>query len=803
MSTTDRTSDRQPQNGEHDVAATQPVTPELLAALHEIQQRVLWLATRIIHHANHVRPNPDGSKVGGHQASSASVVSILTALYFHFLEPGDRVAVKPHASPVFHAIQYLMGQLPREYLTTLRSYGGLQAYPSRTKDPDHVDFSTGSVGLGAIAPAFAAVAHRYTSSHFDSVTSRRFIAIIGDAELDEGSVWEAILDEALSGLGNLLWIVDLNRQSLDRVIPGVRAARLKRIFSENNWQVLEAKYGRKLESLFSQPGGSVLRERIDTMSNEEYQALIRLPGAELRARLIQHEGGESAAIASIIHSVPDEELPATLANLGGHDLEELLAVLGHANSEQQRPTVVFAYTIKGWGLPIAGNPLNHSMLLSNEQMDALRAELGIAADNEWDSLDPTTPGGQLCALAARRLYSPTTVQPAVLPASTIPQHLGLTFPGVTSTQEGFGRVLGALADRPELRPRLVTTSPDVSVSTNLAGWINKTGVFTPQTETDYEAGTQRLLRWERGPHGQHIELGISEMNLFMLLGMLGLSAELCGQHLLPIGTVYDPFVCRGLDAFIYGIYSGAKFIIAGTPSGITLAPEGGAHQSTVTPSLGIELPGVHAYEPCFAREVEWILLEGLRECCDRAHGRSTYLRLSTKPIDQALLTPALERLGEVELRRQVLAGGYRLIDWRDADVEDGAAHVVQIAAVGAMLPEAVEAARYLHSEGVGANVLHVTSPRRLFEAWQAAPHHPNAALDWLLPRAERQAPIITVHDAAAHALSWLGGVHGARVTALGVNNWGQSGTRADLYRHYGIGTEAIVQAAFAAADEAL
>ncbi|HEU5089054.1 MAG TPA: 1-deoxy-D-xylulose-5-phosphate synthase N-terminal domain-containing protein, partial [Roseiflexaceae bacterium] len=181
------------------------LSAEHVAVLESIQRRVLWLATAMIHHANNVRPNDDGSKVGGHQASSASMITILTALYFHFLQPGDRVAVKPHASPAFHAIQYLLGQLPRHYLTELRSYGGLQSYPSRTKDPDQVDFSTGSVGLGAVAPAFAALAHRYAKAHFGSVTSRRFFALIGDAELDEGNVWEAILDEALENLDNLIW----------------------------------------------------------------------------------------------------------------------------------------------------------------------------------------------------------------------------------------------------------------------------------------------------------------------------------------------------------------------------------------------------------------------------------------------------------------------------------------------------------------------------------------------------------------------------------------------------------------------
>ncbi|MFZ4664724.1 MAG: 1-deoxy-D-xylulose-5-phosphate synthase N-terminal domain-containing protein, partial [Caldilineaceae bacterium] len=355
------------------------INPETLALLDTIQRRILWLATNIIHHANNVRPNPDGVKVGGHQASSASVVTILTALYFHYLQTGDRVSIKPHASPVFHAVQYLLGQLPREYLTTLRAYKGLQAYPSRTKDPDRVDFSTGSVGLGVVATAFAALAQKYTQAHFGQVTSNRFVALVGDAELDEGNVWEAVLDEALEGLDNLLWIVDLNRQSLDRVIPGIRAARLKRLFEDMGWRVLEAKYGRQLQALFALPDGDLLRQRIDDMDNEEYQALIRLPGAHLRQRL------ESATpeLRTVLQDVTDADLPSVIANLGGHDLVELLTVLDKAAQPCGQPTIIFAYTIKGWGLPIAGHPLNHAMLLTDKQRDQVRDQLGIDPQDEW------------------------------------------------------------------------------------------------------------------------------------------------------------------------------------------------------------------------------------------------------------------------------------------------------------------------------------------------------------------------------------------------------------------------------------
>ncbi|HUG14686.1 MAG TPA: 1-deoxy-D-xylulose-5-phosphate synthase N-terminal domain-containing protein, partial [Thermomicrobiales bacterium] len=364
------------------------LAPEQLDLLDAIQKRVLWLATHIIHHANHNRPSVDGIKVGGHQASSASVVSILTALYFHSLKRGDRVSIKPHASPVFHAIQYLLGQLDERYLTTLREYKGIQAYPSRTKDPDPVDFSTGSVGLGAVAPLFAALGHRYAREHFGEVTSNRFIAVIGDAEMDEGNVWEALFEEALAHVGNVLWIVDLNRQSLDRVIPGIRASQIKQLFVEAGWQVLETKYGSRLREVFARPGGDALRQAIDDMSNEEYQTLIRLDGETLRTRLLDRDNVSKRNLAKAVRDVPDEELPGLLANLGGHDLGDLITAIEEALAPSDRPTVLFAYTIKGWGLPFAGDALNHSALLNPNQLEPVRDALGVAAGEEWARFDP-------------------------------------------------------------------------------------------------------------------------------------------------------------------------------------------------------------------------------------------------------------------------------------------------------------------------------------------------------------------------------------------------------------------------------
>jgi pyruvate dehydrogenase E1 component len=787
------------------------LSPEDLATLEAIERRLLWLSTLIVHHANNVRPNAEKTKVGGHQASSASVVTILTALYFHYLRAGDRVSIKPHASPVFHAAQYLLGNLDRTYLTTLREFGGLQSYPSRTKDPDPVDFSTGSVGLGAVAPVFAALAAEYAGLHFGSVTSDRFIALVGDAELDEGNVWETVAEEAVREISNAIWIIDLNRQSLDRVVPGVRASQLKALFAGAGWKVFEAKYGSRLEAAMAGPDGHALRRRIDEMSNPEYQALIRqADGAELRRRLtdVADRAYRDALIAAVAET-PDTELQGLIANLGGHDLPCLLDVLAKADAESGAPKVIFAYTIKGFGLQMAGDPLNHSQLLTAKQMDELQAAFGVPEEDPWASFPPDSPEGRWIAASVARLSEPATGGDPPVPAAAVPERIDTTHPAMTSTQEALGRTLVRLAEVPVVGERLVTMSPDVATSTHLAGWINKVGVFAAEAEPDFEDGAVRMLRWRPGPEGRHIELGISEMNLFMALGQFGLSYELSGQHLLPIGTVYDPFVCRGLDALIYSLYSGAKMIFAGTPSGVSLSPEGGAHQSTVTPSLGIELPGVVFYEPCFAREVEWVLLDGLRRCCDREHGLSTYLRLSTKPIDQKLLEEPLARFGEPELTRQVLLGGYRIVDRTLAAPELPVADTVQIAVGGIMVPEALEAAALLHAEGVAANVINVTSADRLFDALRTARQDQLADahralnlghLGTLFPREERRSPIVTVQDGASHSLAFLGSVYGVPVVPLGVDQFGQSGSRAALYEAFGIDAKQIVNAALLALE---
>jgi pyruvate dehydrogenase E1 component len=755
------------------------VTAREIEVLDRIQGRVLWLAAWMVHHANHGRPDAEGIKVGGHQASSASLVTILTALYFKALGPGDVVALKAHAAPAFYAIQYLRGRLPAGALGTLRAFGGLQAYPSRRKNPEVVDLSTGSMGLGAVAASFGALTARYLADHGGRRVPERFVVLVGDAELDEGNVWEALLEEALARQDRLLWIVDLNRQSLDRVTPGTRRAQLGGMFRAAGWRVIECRWGARLRALFEVPGGGALRRRLEAMPQAEYQALLRLPPAAVRKALVADGPGGAPVgeVDALLVRLPDEALPGLLADLGGHDLAAVLGALDEAR-DHPGPAVILADTVKGWGLPIAGDPLNHGALMTGAQIEALRDRLGISPGQEWAGFAPVSPEGRWIAGLPPLFRPPRSRAPAV----EIPERVEEAWGGRLSTQEAFGRVLGALARLPA-GDRIVTVSADVAVTTHLAAWINRRGAYFPEARPDFFESLPQPLRWRESPAGQHIELGIAEHNLFLLLGALGLSHELSGQTLLPIGTLYDPFVSRGLDALHHALYAGGRFIVVATPSGVSLAPEGGAHQSVVTPPLGIALPDLRYAEPAFAREVEWWLLDGLRRLA--ARGESLYLRLSTRPVDQSLAPP-----DSPALRDAVLRGGYRLVDGR-AIPGWSPEEAVHLFAMGATVPEAVRAAGQLAAEGVAASVFVVTSPDLLYRGMRER-------RPWLLDLVsaeEEEVPVVSVLDGHSQTLAFLGSALGVPQVPLGVDHFGQSGALGDLYRHYGLDADAIAGAA--------
>jgi pyruvate dehydrogenase E1 component len=485
----------------------------------------------------------------------------------------------------------------------------------------------------------------------------------------------------------------------------------------------------------------------------------------------------------LLADIPDDGVVALVADVGGHDLPSILEAFEEAGRPRSGPCVILADTIKGWGYPFAGDPMNHGALLTPRQLEELRAALGVAPGGEWAGFAPDSAEAALIRRGPAPYAPPARRGDEAL---DVPDALEEAYPAQSSTQEAFGRVLGRLSRLP-VGDRIVTLSADVSVTTHLGGWINRKGVYFPRSKPGFVAEGPQAVQWKESPAGQHVELGIAEHNLFLALGAFGLAAELSGTTLLPIGTLYDPFVTRGLDALYHALYAGGRFIVAATPSGVSLSPEGGAHQSVITPGIGIALPALTYYEPTFAQEVEWILLDALHRLMNRRDAaESLYLRLSTRPIDQSL-APA----PSPGYREAVLRGGYRLVDARAEPGYDPHDDAVHIFATGVMVPEAVEAGRVLRADGIRASVFVVTSPDLLHRDLRTTYQY---VLD-LVGADEEGVPVVSVQDGHSHGLAFLGGALGVPQIPLGVDHFGQSGARRDLYRHYGVDAPAIAAAA--------
>ena len=762
-----------------------------LGVLRALERKTLWLSSWMIHNANHLRPSRDGLKVGGHQASSASCVTLLTALYFDVLRAEDRVAVKPHASPVYHAIEYLLGRQSLEKLQGFRALGGAQSYPSRTKDGGDVDFSTGSVGLGVAVTSFAALVQDYVRLKGllpENRPAGRMVAVVGDAELDEGNVFEAMLEGWKHDVRNLWWVIDYNRQSLDAVVSDRLFNRIDSLFSAMGWRVVTLKYGKKLEAAFAAPDGAALRDWIDACPNSLYSALVFKRGEGWRKHL-EGDLGHLPGIRDFLAAHDDESLHAVMTNLAGHDMETVLEAF-HA-VEDDLPTCFIAYTIKGFGLPFAGHKDNHAGLMNEQQMARFQQAMGVPPGLEWDrfaglELPPDALEGFLAevpfaAEPQRQLVAPPVPVPASLP-----------MPAATrlSTQEGFGRILNDLAGGDsDLAQHIVTCSPDVTVSTNLGGWVNRRGVFDRRERADVFRDEKVISaqRWQMSPQGQHIELGIAEHNLFLLLAALGLSAPLFGARLLPIGTLYDPFINRGLDALNYACYQDARFMVVATPSGITLAPEGGAHQSIGTPLIGLAQAGLASFEPAFVDELA-VLMRWSFAHLQAEEGGSVYLRLSTRPLEQP-------RRPIEPLAAEIVAGGYWLR--RPAPGAE-----LALCYTGAVAPEAIAAHEALLEDIPGAGLLAVTSADRLHAGWLEGLRSGAAShVGRLLAPLAEDAALVTIIDGHPATLSWLGAVAGHRVHPLGVERFGQSGDIPDLYRVYGIDADAIFDAVASACLE--
>jgi pyruvate dehydrogenase E1 component len=773
-------------------------------ALQNLEKKVLWLASWMIHNANHNRENTDGLKVGGHQASCASIATIMTALYFHTLNPNDRVAVKPHGSPIFHAIQYLFGNQTLEKLKNFRGYNGAQSYPSRTKDTDDVDFSTGSVGLGVAITAFSSLVQDYIKARNwnEEPKEGRMVAIVGDAELDEGNIYECLFEGWKHGLRNTWWIIDYNRQSLDGIIKEGLSERIEEIFHAFGWEVVTLKHGRLQQEAFKKPGGDILCNWISDCPNQLYSALM-FQGAKAWKKRLQQDIGKNKNVRALINSYNDEDLEALMANLGGHCLATIIKEF--SKIKHDRPTCFIAYTVKGWGLPLAGHKDNHAGIITQDQIIELRNNNEIREGYEWEAYEGLGKNEQkvrdIIENAPFNTEEKRRYRADYIPINEFPKIAGQTL----STQEGFGKILNEIGrTNTAMAERILTVSPDVTVSTNLGSWVNRKKLFAHTEKPDVfeQENIMSGQKWSFSPEGQHIELGIAESNLFLLLGAAGLSHSLFGQRLLPIGTLYDPFIARGLDSLNYACYQDARFMVVATPSGVTLAPEGGAHQSISTPLIGIAQDGLASFEPAFVDELTIIMKWGFdymqrenkneNESTDwlrEKTGGSVYLRCSTRPIEQPKrdITP--------ELSNNIIDGAY----WMRTP---GPNCELVIAYQGVVAPEAIMATGVLAEDRKDIGLLAITSADRLNAGWQSACSARSKGnqiayshIERLLSKIPLSAVFITIHDAHPAALAWLGSVHGHRTSALGVEHFGQTGTINELYEHFGISTQSIIDAA--------
>ena len=781
--------------------------PDRLTMLRAIERRILWLSTWMIHHANHVRPNADGLKVGGHQASSASVATLMTALYMDVLLPADRVAVKPHASPVFHAIQYLLGRQTRDKLERFRAFGGAQSYPSRTKDTDDVDISTGSVGLGVAMTTFTALVQEYLDAHewlAPAERRGRMVALVGDAELDEGNVYEALLEGWKHDVRDLWWVIDYNRQSLDAVISDRLFGRFNRLFASMGWDVVTIKYGKKLHEAFARPGGQALRQWIDACPNSLYSALVVKGGAAWREHVLADIGARRGRASSRSPSTTTTSSGTLMTNLGGHDMESVLEAFESVTSDQ--PTCFLAYTIKGYGLPFAGHKDNHSGLMSPDDVEAMRASHGVAPGEEWEPFS----GLDVAEADMRRFPRRGSVQPAGVPA---PERGGDS---------------GAGDDR----------------AAALRGHIDP-GDVRPRARHD-----RAHRRTARGPHRDHLA-GRDGLHEPRRLGESAapLSPQAAGGHVLEragrlvpaLGGLAEGTAHRARNRGAQPVPDARRgrpvtFVVRRAPhprSGPSTTRSSSAG-SMRSPTRSIRMPASSSSRPrpgspsrpraarisrpprrcsawartichrssppsrtsCSNSILRWAFKyvqfhgggeEGDDLLADGAGG-SVYLRLSTRKIDQ----PA--RQIDSALERDILAGGY----WMRRPAEGATLAIVY---AGAVAPEASEAHAAITESNPGAGLLAATSPDRLYRGWSAAQRARRSGnvgvashVEILLGSLAPDARIVTVIDGHPATLGWLGSVRGQRVEPLGVDRFGQSGSLPDLYREHGIGAEAILEA---------
>ena len=887
--------------------------------LANIVKRAHYLATRMIHEANHREDVQKGDpKVGGHASASASAIHILGAVHLLAKTGFDHIANKPHASPTDHAYNYLMDLFLREDLSQfsledantamhgLRKFSQngepvFQSYHSAF-DPDHHNFfPSGTVGIPPVNAGYLALAYRYARRHGYEVPDAHFWCLCGDSEFREGSLHEAIPDFAEREVGNLTWIIDYNRQSLDghritnnKITGYTDDQRIKRTMIANGWDVFEARHGKKRLAYFKRPGGEEFQHWFENdLSDYELQALLLVRDPiQLREYLVQTHGGQIKNLSKFLNSVNPDEFYEMLHDFGGHDIELLAECMLESKKNPNKPSLIIAHTIKGWGLNMAGQAGNHSALPDAEEVLRMQKAVGLDENTPFGRFADSTKEGQFLKTRGEKLYSEIKEQHKIRERNNskflnlaskfgeIPETLDINFKmaNYPHTQWMLGQLTakmtriantpadgGASKAKSATKPLtdfekrwklpselLVSMAPDVGTSTNLNPAMDGK-VFGAEVTQDIEAElnvkdkglpdlvpgqqeTDRFLRFE-----------IAEGNVMSCVGSFGRMRDLLGIPLLPLMTVYDFFIKRALDQYFYDLYWKSSFILVGTPSGVTLSPEGAQHGW----KSDIQIPNQITWEPFFAQELDWIFSDAVKRHVlnDNAGRSGVLIRGVTRGVDQKDLLKYLRRqkkfkaessdallhvsgfawenavdestLAAVDdstimnqLREHVLAGAYHLIDYRGyANYEPGD-NVVNIFAMGALATEAIVASEKLLERGIYANVIVVTSPDLLIGnlAELNDYHHLRQTLQinsnlYVAPAREsqlsgaelvtlsgRRVPIVSVHDGEPGLLDNLGSVVGVRQECLAVRKHSKCGRPVDVYQYHHIDSASVFEA---------
>jgi pyruvate dehydrogenase E1 component len=866
-----------------------------------IARRAHYLATQMIYQANHRTDKEKGDpKIGGHAGGSASALHIMGALHLIVKSGFDHIANKPHASPTDHSYNYLLDLLLNSDLSKLtpeqkdiammglRKYSKngepvFQSYHSVYDSDNHNFFPSGTVGIPPVQAGYLALAYRFAKEHNYEVPEAHFWALTGDSEFREGSMYEAVPDFADREIGNLTWIVDYNRQSLDghrivneKQMKSTDADRIEKTMAANGWEVIQVRHGAKRQALFKKPGGEVFKNFLENeLTDYELQALLLVQDMKLLKKGIVKE---HTNMKKFIDNVSDQELYDAFRDFGGHDMLLLAEAMLQSKKSTRRPTIIVAHTLKGWGLKMAAAPGNHSALLQEDEMEELRQKQGLKGETLFAGFDSKSTEGQFLKNRSDKIYSEIKAQHALKEKNekfflneieklgAIPEKLDINtkMASYPHTQWMLGQLTAKLtrianADKSKLNETeklwrtpgelFMTMAPDVGTSTNLNPAMDGKIFGAPvihDVETDLGVKDTKLPDLVPGEDvsDRFLRFEIAEGNVMSCVGSFGKMRDIIGVPVMPLMTVYDFFIKRALDQYFYNLYWKSSFICVGTPSGVTLSPEGAQHGW----KSDFQIPNQITWEPFFCIELDWILSDTFkRHIMNDNTGRTgTLLRLVTRGAEQKDLMKYLTKqsryktdptsilcraefampnaLSEEEvaakseheiltqMREEVLKGAYHLIDYRNYAGYEPGDNVVNIFAMGSMVTEAIKASEDLLSRGIYANVIAVTSPDLLcgILAHENDYHYLRNELginsDLYLKKSSdvgsadlvtvsgRRIPIVSVHDGEAGLLDNLGSIVGVRHESCSVRKHSKCGRPSEIYHFHGIDSEAVVEA---------